>query len=270
MTREARRSFRVSSLSVEQVNFALGLIADRMDEIEGRRGTPQFKNNVDMDGNRIVDAAGATDGTDAVIKDQLDSTNSTVAITIASMAAHIASKTNPHVTTLEQVVAEGGSATGDITPKGRLIVPMGEINYFDTTGTSIVIVTQSDGSTNMVVANPATTLSSGGYEFDNGGSNNGRLRYTGSTTKMFHVACTISIAPTSANDVFVCGIAKNGTVINGSKVLFQAISSSQARSTALHTMVELATNDYVELYLGNTTDADDVTVLTENLFAMGM
>lgn len=158
----------------------------------------------------------------------------------------------------------------DIYPQQRLLLPMGEISYFDITGTAVVITTQSDGSTNMVKAAPATALSSGGMEFDNGGANNGRLRYTGTATKMFHVACTISVAPAGANDTFVFGVAKGGTVIATSKVLLQAINASQPRSTALHVMIELATNEYLELFVGNTTDADDCTVHSLNLFAMGM
>lgn len=157
-----------------------------------------------------------------------------------------------------------------ITPQGRIIVPMGEISYFSTTGTAITIAAQSDGSTNMVKVNPTTALSADAYEFDNGGANDGRLRYTGSTTKMFHVACTISVAPAAANDVFVLGIAKNGTVGAGNKILQQIAGISAIQSTALHYMVELATNDYIELYVGNTSDADDFTINTLNLFAMGM
>lgn len=146
---------------------------------------------------------------------------------------------------------------------------MGEVSYFSTTGTSISIAVQSDGSTNMVKAGPATSFSND-LEFDNGGSNNGRLRYTGTRTKMFHVACTISIAPDGANDTFVLGVAKNGTVQAASKVLQKITTANDTQSTALHLMVELSTNDYLELYVGNTTDADDLTIKTLNLFAMGM
>jgi hypothetical protein len=159
--------------------------------------------------------------------------------------------------------------TGGVRPISRLIVPMGEISYFDTTGTTISIASTSDGSTNMVVVNPTTALSTS-YEFDNGGSNNGRLRYTGTTTKMFHIACTISIASTAANDLFVFGVAKNGSVVAASKVLMKVIGAADTQSTALHLMVEMATNDYLELYVGNTTDTDDLVVKTLNLFAMGM
>jgi hypothetical protein len=189
--------------------------------------------------------------------------------THAQIDTHIASTANPHTVTLQQAAEAGATITSDVTFSGRAILPMGEVSYFSMTGTAIAIAASSDGSSNMVMANPATTLNMD-TGFDNGGANNGRLRYIGTATKMFHVACTISIAPAAANDVFVFGIAKNGTVVSASKILLQAINASQARSTAMHVMVELATNDYIELYIGNTTDADDCTVHSLNLFAMGM
>jgi len=161
--------------------------------------------------------------------------------------------------------ATGGESFFDT----RLMLPMGEISYFDLTGTTVAIAAQSDGSTNMVKAAPATTLNND-KDFDNGGANDGRLRYTGATTRTFHVACTISIAPDAANDTFVCGISKSGTVVAASKVLLQATTMAGIRSTALHVMVSLATNDYLELYIGNITDADDCTVHSLNIFAMGM
>lgn len=167
------------------------------------------------------------------------------------------------------ILTSGDTMEGNLTMAGRLLVPMGEISYFSMTGTAVAIAAQSDGSSNMVVCPPVTTLNND-MEFDNGGSNNGRLRYTGETTKTFHVACTITIAPVAANDTFVFGVAKGGTVIAGSKVLVQAINSAAMRSTAMHVMVSLATNEYLELYVGNTTDADDVTIHSLNLFAMGM
>ena len=157
----------------------------------------------------------------------------------------------------------------DVYPYQRLLLPMGEVNYFSTTGTAVVIAAQSDGSTNMVVVAPATTLAND-MEFDNGGADNGRLRYIGATTKSFHVACTISFAPATANDTFVIGIAKSGTVLATSKVLTKVTTGGDIKSTAMHVMVSLATNDYLEVYFGNTTDADDFTVYSLTLFAMGM
>lgn len=151
----------------------------------------------------------------------------------------------------------------------RLLLPMGEVNYFNTTGTAITISGTSDGSTNMVVVNPATTFSND-MDFDNGGADTGRLRYTGSATKTFHVACTVSFSGAGANDLFVVGIAKGGTVISSSKILRKMGPAGDIGTTAMHVMVSMAQNDYLEVYAGNMTDTDDFTINTLTLFAMGM
>lgn len=157
---------------------------------------------------------------------------------------------------------------GPTITQARLILPMGEISYFNGTGTVVSIAAQSDGSTNMVAAAPASSLTSGGYEFDNGGSDNGRLRYTGATTRMFHIACSCSFGGGNA-DKFVLGIAKSGTVIAPSKILRVMGAAGDIGSTALHVMTEMTTNQYLELYFGNMTDTDDPTVYAMNLFAFG-
>jgi len=145
-------------------------------------------------------------------------------------------------------------------------VPMGEISYFDVTGSGITISGTSDGSTNMVVADPETTLLN--YRsFDNGGANTGRLRYTGSDDRMFHVALTMSCAPLNPNDVYVLGAAKGGTVLDSSKVLGSFLGEG---FSALHVMTPMSTNDYIELYIGNTSGARGITIHSLNIFAMGM
>ena len=160
--------------------------------------------------------------------------------------------------------------SGTNTFDGKVELPMGEVSYFNTTGTGVTISAQSDGSTNMVKCSVTSVLSDPCSCFDNGGANNGRLRYVETVTKDFHIACTISIAPEEANDTFVFGVAKNGTIIDSCKVLVKVLNAGDTRSTALHAFTSLATNDYLELYVGNTTDAGDVTIKTLTLFAMGM
>lgn len=170
------------------------------------------------------------------------------------------------------LTASGGVSTGTLatsgtyTPAGRVVVPMGEVSYFNTTGTAVTISGTSDGSTNMVVVAPTST---GNFDadFNNGGGNTGRLRYTGATTRMFHVALTVSGTPSQNNDVFVFGIAKNGTPVAASKVLS---SFTGTQTTAIHLFISLATNDYLEMYIGNMTAARNITIKSINLFAMGM
>jgi hypothetical protein len=148
--------------------------------------------------------------------------------------------------------------------------PMGEISYFSLTGANIGITSTSDGSSNMVVCRPTTTLLNRG-EFDNGASNNGRLRYTGKNSKTFHIACTISGTLVSgANKTLVFGIAQNGSVKTSSKVLNRFSNTTDVQSTSLHVMLALAPNDYLEFYVGNTTDSADFSFRTFNLVAIGM
>lgn len=152
-------------------------------------------------------------------------------------------------------------------PYGRLMPPMGEILYFDTTGTTVTISGTSDGSTNMVKVNPTTTFVND-MEFDSP-SNNGRLRYTGATTKTFHIAITFTGSPATNNDTFVFGAAKNGTV-DGQKIIQKFGTTTDSQAMAIHAMVTLATNDYIELYVGNITASRNIVVKSLNIFAMGM
>ena len=149
--------------------------------------------------------------------------------------------------------------------------PMGEIQYFSTTGTRINILFQSTtGSDNLVVCAPATTFAGVG-EFDNGGANTGRLRYTGKNTKTFHIACTISgTLNSNTSSTLVFGIAKNGTVVDASKVLNRFANTSDIQSTSLHLMITMNTNDFLEIYVGNISNSTDFKFNTLNLFALGM
>jgi len=162
-----------------------------------------------------------------------------------------------------------GAWSLDQTPAGRLVVPMGEIDYFDTTGTAVTIGSQSDGSTNLVKVAPATALSAGSYAFDNGGADNGRLRYTGAVTRMFHIACSWSFVAATAGDVFVLAIAKSGTPSTTGKVI-QTGAGTNNNGNANHIMLELAQNEYIELFVGNLTAGRNATFKDVNLFAMGM
>jgi hypothetical protein len=150
--------------------------------------------------------------------------------------------------------------------------PMGEISFFSGTPKIITISSISNGTTNMVLCNPATVLTTGMMSkgFDNGGASSGRLRYTGLTTRVFHVACTISVGPVTSNDQFVFGVAKNGTVLPSSKVIQKTNNSGEIMSTALHVMVTLAQNDYLELYVGNMTAGRNMEIYSINFFALGM
>ena len=72
MTNELRQDLRFNSLDLEDMNRVMGRLSDYLDAQEGLRGTPYFKENVDLGGNRIVNASPSQNSTDVVIKQELD------------------------------------------------------------------------------------------------------------------------------------------------------------------------------------------------------
>jgi uncharacterized protein YdeI (BOF family) len=152
--------------------------------------------------------------------------------------------------------------------------PMGEVSYFSITGTTVNITGLSDGTTNMIVcavSTPtATNLQSMPMnEFST--NSNGRLVYNGKTTRTFHIACTISMAPSNSGDQFVFGVSKNGAVVAASKIIQKMGATSDTQSTAMHVVIVLAKGDYLELQVGNlTASGRDVSIKSLNLFALGM
>src|SRR5574341_1740111 len=147
--------------------------------------------------------------------------------------------------------------------------PMGEVSYYSATGTVITISAQSNGSTNMVKAAPTTDFTSLTRGFDNGGANNGRLRYIEGPTRMFHCALTWSLSAATANDQFVLAAFKNDALVAESRVI-NTLASAAIGGSAIHAFVEMATNDYIELFVGNLSGARNATIYTLNIFAMGM
>lgn len=162
--------------------------------------------------------------------------------------------------------------------------PMGEVSYFysiDGTGKNVAIAYKyiespdslpdpNGGYEYMVACNPTTTFAGMAMDFDNGGSNNGTLRYIGRTPRLCHIACTISVSPATSNDEFVFGVAKNNAVVASSKIIQRMGSTSDAQSTAIHVVILLNYNDYINFYVGNLVAARDVVVKSLNLFALGM
>ncbi len=154
--------------------------------------------------------------------------------------------------------------TGAFTPQ----FPAGEISYFDTTGTLVAITSSTtDGSSNMFLCNPATSLSGNSSDFSM--TANGRLQYTGTTTRSFQISCTIS-AVTSSTGTYIFEFKKtNSSFLNNSRVI-QKLSSSDIQNTTIQVFVTLAPNDYLELWAGKIGGTGDISIKSLNLFALGI
>lgn len=94
---------------------------------------------------------------------------------------------------------------------------------------------------------------------------NNRATYTGAINRNFKVTATVSVTSTSANDQIGFYIAKNGTVLNESEMYVTTNASARAESVTIQTITSLITNDYIETWVENDTDASDVTVTFLNV-----
>lgn len=147
------------------------------------------------------------------------------------------------------------------------VAAYGALAYFNTTGVALTFGGTSDGSTYLVKADVPSAMDGASLRFDNGGANNGRLRYTGNTTQVFKVTAHVSEKGASGDDLVFC-IAKNGSVIPTSRVLNKGSNSAGVSTVCLEGLVSLALNDYVEVFVGNMTDTSSTSVLVLNITAV--
>jgi hypothetical protein len=97
---------------------------------------------------------------------------------------------------------------------------------------------------------------------------NGQLRYIGSETLVFHVDIKVSMTAASNNQVVEFTVLKNGAEPDDRARQQRKVGTgADVGNAALQAMIELATNDYVELAVRNTTSATNVTAVKSNMFA---
>ena len=95
---------------------------------------------------------------------------------------------------------------------------------------------------------------------ENFSHSDGRLTYTGTPTRDFIVSVHASIEGDEVAQLIQIQIAEGGVVIAGSNMQadYTAINTDKAISTTW--IVELATNEYVEVYGTSDTNDDEFTV----------
>jgi hypothetical protein len=120
-----------------------------------------------------------------------------------------------------------------------------------------------------VKAAGTTTLLSGGVNVDDDGATSNRLRYTGTFTKHFFVSASVSMTSATGGDEIGLHLAKNGVVIAASEILRTTNASSDHGAAYIHAGVDLAANDYVELWVDNNDNTNNVTITKMNLHMIG-
>lgn len=91
-----------------------------------------------------------------------------------------------------------------------------------------------------------------------------RATYVGSRTRFFKVTATLSVDSGNNNQVGIY-IAKNGTLLTESEIYVTTNAGGRAENGMVQTLVELAEDDYIELFVENDTSKTDVTVTELNV-----
>lgn len=130
---------------------------------------------------------------------------------------------------------------------------------------SIATMYMQNNATATVIAAVSTPVKIAGTTI--AGANNqrfthaaNRLTYDGARTRDFKVSVTGTIANAGANDQYGIYLYKNGLEITESEQYVTANTAGRVESFGIQAIVQLATTDYVEIWLENATDADDATI----------
>lgn len=109
-----------------------------------------------------------------------------------------------------------------------------------------------------------TTTAANVFRFDTNGVSN-RLRYVGTKTRIFNISASLSLTSTTNNQVLSIYFAKNGTVLNSTRIQRKIGTGADIGAASISGTVELATGDYIELWLANNLASRDATIENLNL-----
>lgn len=168
-------------------------------------------------------------------------------------------------------VPESGAvgATPSITPQDlrdiikSLTPSVGALYFSSAAATSVA--TQS-----VALKAAGTTAALGTATSDITVATTNRLTYTGTPTRTFLVMASANITCAADAKLLRMHVASGGTVVTGAFVEWTQILGATVYAVSCVALVSLATNGYVEIFLSNETDAEDMTVQDGQLVAIGL
>ena len=92
-----------------------------------------------------------------------------------------------------------------------------------------------------------------------------RLTYAGTNTRKFWVSFTFSAKCGGTNQLLGFALAQGGTVEDKTIIYRQVSTGADEGAGAVHGLLELATSDYVEVWVTNNTSTNTVTLEHGNL-----
>jgi hypothetical protein len=83
-----------------------------------------------------------------------------------------------------------------------------------------------------------------------------RLTYNGAFTNSFLVTLNATVRSAGTNQSISIGVAKNGTIISESEGIIRTATANVEHGGSTQAVVEMVANDYVELFVRNTSSTD--------------
>ena len=100
-------------------------------------------------------------------------------------------------------------------------------------------------------------------------STTNRATYNGALTRDFKVSAVMSVE-SGNNNVIGLYIAKNGTIVAESEIYITTNAGGRAEAGVCQAIIELVTDDYVEVFVENSTGTSNITVTDLNVIVEGL
>jgi hypothetical protein len=108
-------------------------------------------------------------------------------------------------------------------------------------------------NTNIFIKATGTTTSGTNSKFTH---TTNRLTYNGAFTNSFLVTLNATVRSGGTNQLISIGVAKNGTAIAESEGIVRTSTANVEHGGSTQAVLEMAANDYVELFVRNTSSTD--------------
>ncbi|GAL61934.1 hypothetical protein [Algibacter lectus] len=143
-------------------------------------------------------------------------------------------------------------------------VATGDINFSAAVGSGTSVTFSGTGTSSRRKI-PGTTVSNSLFRFAKDANN--RIVYEGKKTRYFGITASLSYQGDSSNNIFIFYLAKNGTVIDQTKVYRENAAVNDVGSVAVVGTVELVQGDFVEVWAERWSGTGGLFLVSLNLIA---
>lgn len=136
------------------------------------------------------------------------------------------------------------------------------LNYPIGSGATTTFTGTGAASRTKILGN---TISNNLFRFTSTANN--RITYDGTKTRFFGIKASLSFQGDNNNAIFIFYFAKNGTVIEDSRVYREVGANNDVGAVAIIDTIELAPGDYIEVWVERYTGGGNLLTASLNLIA---